>query len=389
MLQPISQTNFSNRIYKQPTTKVNVVPMQDYILNKDVEVVNYLHETKKQNEIRNKLLLVGIGVMGVCMLLLAYVLAPGSKKSSVSSYGKGMANDFVSLAKDSNIPTLETCKSLNKKMKAFLQKQVNYANATSSDIAKTGMPNSDKKLLLYGPPGTGKSFFAKIFAKTLGAEYVEVKFADFNSTWSGEHIENLKSVFEEILSKATTNPKKKFVVTLNEIDAVLQPADKLMHAGSGHSMFKLEERSTILNYIDEITQKAPNVTIIGTTNISPKNNGLDGAAMSRFKNLMEVNYPDKECLFEALKAHLEKIENGEKFVSKNKSKLENFAKSLEERQSSFRDLDSIVDSSKGYYLDDYMKDKGAKFKFEYLENAKNNIDLTDGEISGTIGARGL
>ena len=61
-----------------------------------------------------------------------------------------------------------------------------------------------------------------------------------------------------------------------------------------------------------LKEKAPNVTIIGTTNISPKNNGLDGAAMSRFQNLIEVPFPDKDCLYEALKMNLDKIKNKEK-----------------------------------------------------------------------------
>lgn len=243
------------------------------------------------------------------------------------------------------------------------------------------MPQPANKLLLYGPPGTGKSYFAKIYAKTLGAEYTEIKFSDFNSQWCGEHIENLKSVFDTILTKATAEPNKKFVVTLNEIDAILLPAESLMRAGTGHSMFKLEERSTVLNYFDEIAAKAPNVTIIGTTNISPKNNGLDGAAMSRFKNIIGVDYPDKTCLYEALKANLLELKDGKKFVDKNNSKLEKFAANLVDRQSSFRDLDNIIDSSKNYYLDDYMKNKNAQFKYEYLEKAKNGLDLTDGEIN--------
>lgn len=55
---------------------------------------------------------------------------------------------------------------------------------------------------------------------------------------------------------------------------------------------------------------------------------------------------------------------------------------MTDRKCSYRDLNSIVDSSKNYYLRDYMKDKNAKFKMEYLERAQKSIDATDGEIAG-------
>ena len=97
-------------------------------------------------------------------------------------------------------------------------------------------------------------------------------------------------------------------MTFNEIDAVLVPADKISDKTKGtHWVNKLEERSVFLNSLEELKEKTPNVMIIGTTNLSPKNNGLDRVAMSRFQNLTEVPYPDKDCLYEALKMNLNTI----------------------------------------------------------------------------------
>ena len=48
------------------------------------------------------------------------------------------------------------------------------------------------------------------------------------------------------------------------------------------------------------------------------------------------------------------------------------------------DLNNIVDTSKNYYLKDYLKDKNTKFKMEYLEKAQKAMDATDGEIAGNV-----
>ncbi len=387
MILPITNQS-NNQIFYNKKSKpaVERVPMKNPGLNYDAEFLDFLQTTKEQNDNKNKLLLSGIlSMIGcTCLLGLSFFASKGSSRKSSSDYIKTFSKGFENLKNDKNVPTLDTCKSINKKLKNFLQTQVNYAKVKPDDINKVGTPKPANRLLLYGPPGTGKSYFAKIYAKTLDAEYAEVKFSDFNSTWSGQHIEQLTNVFEEILAKAKTSPDKKFVVVFNEIDSITLPADALRNAGSGHSLFKLEERSVFLNYLDEIKEKAPNVTVIGTTNIVPKNNNLDGAAMSRFKNIIGIDYPEKECLYEALKANIEKMEAGSSFVNKNENKLKKLAENMSERNSSFRDLNKVIDSSKNYYLQDYIKDKKSEFKFKYLEDAFKDIDLTDGEITDSL-----
>lgn len=264
------------------------------------DIISYL-EAKDKKDKQNALIMGGLSI-ALTVGILAYM--PRMLKNVKKNPGVVEKSlDFVSLKNDKEIPTLNTCNSIDKKLKEFLQNQVDYAKATPDAIQKTGVPRPANKLLLYGAPGSGKSFFAKIFSKTLDAEYKEIKYSDLNSRWVGEHLENISKEFESIINTSKKNPDKKFVVTFNEIDSLLQPVNKLQQ-GYSYSTFKQDERAIVLTYLDEISTKAPNVTIIGTTNLSPKNNRLDGAAMSRFKNLIEVSYPDKECLFEALKSHL-------------------------------------------------------------------------------------
>ena len=376
-IQPMEQ---QVTITKSAKSSVNKGSSMSYAYN-NFDITRSLEEIKQQNDVKNKFLLAITGLLTLGTILIPasiYLKGGGGSKSSTQSI-YGLVRNFENLSKNEKIPTLATCKSINKKLKSFLQEQINYVKANQNDIIKAGNPKPTNMLLMYGPPGTGKTFFSKIFAKTLGAEYTEIKFADFNSQWCGEHIENLKSVMNDILATATLSPQKKFVVTFNEIDAILQPVENMSNVKGGYGMVKAEERATILTYIDEILEKAPNVTIIGTTNLAPKNNQLDGAAMSRFKNIIEVSYPDKECLYEALKTLLERIDNGKDFIENNKNMIKKLTEKLNQRKASFRDLDNIAEKAKKAYLEACMTNKNAKFKYQYLDDALNNLDLTDGE----------
>ena len=106
--------------------------------------------------------------------------------------------------------------------------------------------------------------------------------------------------------------------------------------------------------------------------------------MNRFKNIMEVSYPNKECLNIALKESLSGLGDGKELIKENEEQLKQFAKIMEDRKCSYRDLNNIVDTSKNYYLKDYLKDKYTKFKMEYLEKAQKAIEATDGEIAGNV-----
>lgn len=345
----------------------------------DLSLTEYMRDKdRKEQKEKNIGYIVGGGFAAAC--LAAFLVVPKLRGRATNAKINEFLEGFKNLKNDSSIPTLETCKSINPKLKSFLENQLTLIKATEDDLIKTGSPKVANRLLMFGEPGSGKSFFAKIFAKSLDAEYLEIKYSDLNRQYCGEHLENMKHIFDRIIAIAKKKPEQRFVVTFNEIDSLAVPIESLQGASS-HSSFKREERSTFLTYIDELAEKVSNVTLIGTTNVSPKNGGFDGAISSRFKNLIEVSNPDIECMNEALKELIMTLPEGKGFIERNSDRLEDFAQNLTSRKASYRNLNQIVESSKNFYLKDVLKDKNSSFKIEYLERARDMMGATDGEIA--------
>lgn len=354
----------------------------NYFGGKAAERVNsdldFQRKVVEQNE---RMIVIG-GVLGTALLLstflwnLKYGIEIFAKKDLLKSKIK---TNFKSLKDNDNIPKLNDCKSINKDLKDLLQRQVNLVNANKTILDETDNPQVVNRLLLSGPPGVGKSFFAKIFAKTLDAKYMEVLFSDLDSRWVGVTDEKMKKLFKSILKEAKKNPECKYVVTFNEADAFLVPIEKLSGSSEGgtHWISKREERSTFLNYLETLQEEAQNVIVIATTNMSPQKNNLDGAAMSRFQRIIEVPYPDKDCLFEALKMN---IKNNDKFIAENETILRKMAKKMEDRGFSFRNLEFVINEAKSQHLQDKLKDNNAKFKVDYLKKAEESLKKSDAEL---------
>lgn len=372
-MQPITQrvyyVNHLNFKNSKKNTMQNSIPLEP-------PVESFERQILKQNEkLTNTLVALTMLVFFKVVTDLLFKHRGARKSSEALSVA---LQDFKSLKNDKSVPDLGNCKSINKELKTILLHHVNQTKVGSDIISEVGAPKPSNRLLLYGPAGIGKSYFAKIMAKSLDAEYKEVLFSDFNSRWSGEHVENLTALFENLISETKNKPDKRFVVTFNEIDAIIRPVEKLADKSF---VTKLEERSVFLNYLEKLQETSPNLTIIGTTNLSPKENGLDKAALSRFQNLVEVPYPDKDCLYEALVMNLDKIKNKDNFIKENESDLKDISKLMAKRKFSFRNLVYVVNEAKNIHLDDKIKDKNKSFEFNYIKEAVNSLKISDGELN--------
>lgn len=374
MIQPISP--YKNNQYKninfkntqsQPKTEA---PPKWY----EIQARGKTIETQR----RNYSILIWGQFLAIFILGYAFFKGRGSKLFSPTT----KISNFESLSDDAKIPTIQECKSINKNLKSILTRQINLNSADKSKIADFGEEKigTTNRYLLYGPPGTGKSFFAKVYAKSIGAEYSEVLFSDLNGRWAGVTEGHMKNVFDSALKTAQKNPNKKYVLTLNEIDSLVASPDKFSDSIGSHAVSLLRQRSIFLNYMELLKEKVPNLTIIGTTNIVPKNNGLDRAAMSRFQNLIDVPYPEQDCLYEALKMNLSKSKGSSSIISDSDKELQELSEKMAKRKFSFRNLENVITEAKETYINDKLNGQDVKFGIEYLQKGEQNIKLSDGEL---------
>lgn len=70
-------------------------------------------------------------------------------------------------------------------------------------------------VLLWGPPGTGKTMMARAIAGEIEAAFFTVKPSDIMSKWVGDSEQNIRALFDEARSHATS------IIFIDEIEAVI------------------------------------------------------------------------------------------------------------------------------------------------------------------------
>lgn len=378
MIKPISISkypNFQNNSSKKQYSIIGKSAAESVETEQDFQ--RKLVEQNERLTVINGIQAIGI-ISGLLLINIKTLIEIFRKKGSNKI--PDIITKFESLKNNKEIPFIEDCKSINKDLKDILQRAVNIINANKENVSKDSLPEINNRLLLVGPPGVGKSFYAKVYAKSINAEYLEILFSDVESRWAGEGIENMKHTFDNILKTVTENKDKRYVLVFNEIDSFIVPPENLSQSKGTHWVSILRERDVMLNYLEVFKEKAPNLTIIGTTNISPKNNGLDKAAVSRLQKPIEVSYPDAECLFEALKMKMGDCLNKNNFLSENEAELKNLCQKMEGRKFSFRNLESLINEAKGLYFDESLKNKNNSFTIDYLKKAEELVKFSDGEL---------
>ncbi len=366
-------------------------------LNRQLKNVNFKNDTNSQEAIRKpkwyEIKAKGDTIeaqrrnysifIGMQTLIIIALLATRSKFNIPLIFKRNNNNlIFESLKDNSTIPTNANCKSLNSELKKILDRIVNLDKMDKNSISEFGDESLEfsNRYMLIGPPGCGKSFFAKVLSKSIDAEYAEVLFSDVSSRWVGETEGNLKKTFESALKISKKNPDKKYVLTINEVDSLFINPENLNSSGGSHWVSVLRQRSIILNYLERLRLDAPNVIIVATTNVKPQASSLDNAALSRFQTLIEVSYPDKDCLYEALINKLSKFKNGNEFIKDNNKQLQELSEKMASRQFSFRNLEKLITDAKESYLNEKFKGSKEPFNIKFLQEGEKNIKNSDGEL---------
>ena len=355
----------------------------------DVFMLQAMEQQKATKKAQNKERWYKTGVTAQVVLaasfaVMAIATVLGLKKGGANGASKNIKLVWEDISKKTNFPNL-TDDCVNPKVREFIQKMKKRGDVSKAVLDYTGMKNPEQCILMYGPSGTGKTFSGQILAKEIGAEYTKVQFADVSSPYIGQTSVEIQNVFKQLKATATKNPNKKYVVSFDEIDALLVPREKC----GANNLHLAENRTAFLNGLDLI-KDCSNLKIIGTTNVNPSSGNLDKASLSRFKNMIEIDLPNTTELESALKFQLRDLKavNEYKFFENNKSKVQSFVKELHKRKYSQRDVEDIAKKA----VDDFgltLSEKSAnptaeKFDIKYLENAMKSKGLTTGAISDEV-----
>jgi SpoVK/Ycf46/Vps4 family AAA+-type ATPase len=192
----------------------------------------------------------------------------------------------------SNLQCLPTSKRDNQPLLTFIpHSQLRHHMVLPKDIeerfvkiekeyaAKERLANFNlkpiKKVLLYGDPGCGKTMGAERLAWNIGLPVLKVRFDALISSYFGESISNLRTVFESSVATPC-------VLLLDECDFI---------ATARHNSKDIGEVSRIVNMLLQFLDDydAPGL-LVATTNLQKS---LDKAIFRRFDEVFEVPKPSK------------------------------------------------------------------------------------------------
>ena len=321
--------------------------------------------------------------IGASLAIIASLFMRGNVGSNVGEFK--MSNlEFKNFKNNKKIFNLKDSKSLHPDVRKFFTDMAER-EAIAENIKKragTVGEAGTNAVILFGNSGVGKTELVKAYAKHVDADYVAVSLADFANSYTNGTAINMTKMFNEIATKAKANPKRQIVVSLDEIDAIIQRGGKFASEEVG------KNRQSLITSLDKILE-IPNIKLFASSNANI--NSLDPASVRRFGFNFTVPMPNKEQLTEALKFQLKEcegaMENGAKFFENNK-KLDEFLEKLIKRECAFGDVKNIVKQAKGVYELEMSRANAPNlgFKVEYLDDALKNIEKTAGEMAKEIGA---
>ena len=391
MTIPVSTINFKAEAQKigQPNN-VNynnryTAPMPENALKDDVFMMQAMAENqaekraKSQDRWNKAGVLAQIGIAGAFLTTAGIALLGvlGFKKLG-KNVGK-QANDELNkltgvklkwedFAKDKKVASLDsdtTSKSLKKAFNTIIEN-----NKLSEEAKKWGGASNGMDIMyLYGHGGTGKTYVAKQFAQETGSMFTCIKYPDLGSPYKDAASMKISSCFDEIIKHANAAKDKKFVVCIDEIDAVMRKVPD----GANGAEEVAKSRAAVLTGLDKLRENCSNVTVIATSNYHPKNGIVDPIALRRFNNKIEVPLPDKKQVPALLEMYMKNIGAVDDKFYKT-SAFKSFAKKLQNNGYSNGEIELIAKEASKIFSAS-LKDvadadlKKHPFKVKYLEEA--------------------
>ena len=370
--------NYNNRYTPQKPQEISA---------DDVFILQEMAENKAEKEAKSQsnwnkagvIAQVGIAVAFLTTAALGILAAFGLKKFGKAGAASQANEELKALTKVNlkweDLASEKTVASLDSKTTAkSLKKAFNniISNRGLSDEAKKwgGVNNNIDIMYLYGHGGTGKTYVAKQFAQETGSQFTCIKYPDLGSPYKDAASMKISSCFDEIINAANAQKDKKFVVCIDEIDAVMRKVPDGQHGAEEVA----KSRAAVLTGLDKLRDKCSNVTVIATSNYHPKNGIVDPIALRRFNNKIEVPLPNKEQIEALMEMYLKDIGAINKNTFFKSSEFKNFARKLEREGYSNGEVE-LISKEAGKIFGSSLKNvadadlQKHPFKVKYLEKA--------------------
>lgn len=202
--------------------------------------------------------------------------------------------------------------------------------------------DNKKDKFFSGPPGTGKTFGASVLIAKQGAFCKETDGNIFNvESLVGTDITKINNFFKELERLSSENPEQKIVAVIDEFESI---GDRSKTNQYGKSRVN-SAVNLMLNKMDMIKRKYPNIYIIFTTNYREK---IDNALLSRCTVQIPFELPSINMIEEILKNNFDSLDNNNSENKENYIELIKNDINKKNREEENISISSLLDKVSNY-----------------------------------------
>ncbi len=292
---------------------------------------------------------IALGIIGSALATIFSAKMTKKALTGVKEESKKLIDTLkpVDVSKEKNFEELTLGPEM-KKVVEDMKTRIERAEALKKKGSKGG-----SGIMLYGEPGGGKNAYVYALTKYMqekfpGSELYEMNVLKLTDKYVGETENNIMGFVEQMVEQAKANPKKKYIVFMDEFDSIARKED-------GNNI-KMGEKfqNAFKTTLTKLTA-CDNIQVIAATNKAEKdaalNKVLDEAILNRFPQKVFIPLPSKDQLKNAVVAHYKSLPQDvvdKELTDVNSSKLDSICRDIAKKSNhaSFRDLQYIFEHAR-------------------------------------------
>lgn len=342
-MNEITNVNQLSQISIPQTKNINFRAVAAYQNDNDIDKFIKAQEKEQKNAKRKQNIMTGLQAGAMIAIIASVAMAPFAAKflgKSSKELEKMMQRD---LSKVKEFKDLNYNEEITKFVKNWKK------SVENPQLLKDKGGEPIKTALLYGPPGTGKTTFVEAVTKM----FPDAKLFDLNVTQMGSEYQsvgerNFKNAIDIICKEADKNPKKKFIVLIDEIDSVMMTDNSLnaKHSNDMLNEFKKAFTEKLMKRDNVFTFGATNLDINVEKGMTIGGKALDKPMLDRFDEKLFVGLPNAKQLAQTIAGKYSSVSKVPSALQKaDSNEVKYISEFLEKHNASFRTLNSLFKKS--------------------------------------------